>query len=81
MDATERRDLQLVNDTMSYLCNEEGQDRTLVVECGQHMLSDILASGTLDPIENYVRRYCDVTDNDADVRRIADRIILNFSGA
>jgi len=81
MDIRTRRDIALVNATMGYLANLEGQDLMLVIECGQAMLIDLLGADTLDPIENYVKMYCDVMDSpEADSRRHADKIILSVAG-
>jgi len=81
MDIRTRRDIALVNATMGYLANLQGQDLMLVIECGQAMLFDLLGADTLDPIENYIKMYCDVMDNpEADSRRHADKIILSVAG-
>lgn len=79
MDTRTRRDIALVNETMGYLANLPGQDSMLVIECGQHMLFDLLGNDTLDPIGSYVKEYCDVIDGPEDADRIEMQILLNYA--
>lgn len=84
MDVRTRRDIQLVIDTMGYLAELENQDSMLVIECGQHMLADILSNDTLEPIETYIHRYCDVIDGPNDPHNAAyhaTQILLHFAGS
>jgi len=65
---------------MGYLAELSGQDLMLVVECGQHMLTDIESNDMLDPIASYLRRYCDVMDNpDADTHRMTGEILMQLA--
>ena len=50
----------------------EGQDPVLVIEMSQAMLSDVMEGRGLEPIVNYVKRFCDVIDGPEDAERIAD---------
>lgn len=79
MDTRTRRDIALVNETMGFLANLPGQDSMFVIECGQHMLADLLGNDTLDPIINYVKRYCDVSDGPEDAARFEMKILLNYA--
>ena len=56
---------------VEYLTELEGQDRSLVIDMSQTMLSDVIERGQLDPMADYIRRFCDVIDGPADVERIA----------
>lgn len=54
---------------VDHMANLEGQDRTLVIEMSQTMLSDVIED-VLKPLVEYVKRYCDVIDSEADAERI-----------
>jgi hypothetical protein len=56
------------------LQNLEGQDTGLVIEMSQAMLNDVIEHSELSPMIVYVRRYCDVYNNDEMAQEIADDI-------
>jgi hypothetical protein len=56
---------------VDYMADLEGQDQTLVIEMSQAMLNDLIEGRGLKPMVEYVKRYCDVIDSDADAERIA----------
>ena len=57
---------------VDYMSNLEGQDAALVIEMSQAMLNDVIEGHGLKPMAEYVKRYCDVIDSEADAERIAD---------
>lgn len=62
----------------------EGQDRDLVLEMSQAMLTDLYTVGRLKPLREYISRYCDVADSKEDLDRIIsniteDQIIKNLT--
>jgi hypothetical protein len=57
---------------VDYMSNLEGQDAVLVIEMSQAMLNDVIEGHGLKPMAEYVKRYCDVIDSEADAERIAD---------
>jgi len=59
---------------VDYISNLDGQDTTLALEMSQQMISDLINTGAIRPILDYVRRYCDVIDGPEDAQRIADDI-------
>jgi hypothetical protein len=59
---------------VEYLADLEGQDAVLVIEMSQAMLNDVIEGHGLKPMAEYVKRYCDVIDSEADAQRIADEI-------
>jgi len=59
---------------VDYMSNLDGQDPALVIEMSQDMLNDVIEGRGLKPLVEYVKRYCDVTDSDADAERIAGEI-------
>ncbi|HZI76131.1 MAG TPA: hypothetical protein VFD73_19340 [Gemmatimonadales bacterium] len=59
---------------VEYMANLEGQDKALVVEMSQDMLNDVIEGRGLKPLAEYIRRYCDVIDSEADAERIASEI-------
>jgi hypothetical protein len=59
---------------VDYMTNLEGQDLMLVIEMSQAMLNDAIEGHGLKPMVEYVRRYCDVLDSEADAERIASEI-------
>jgi hypothetical protein len=59
---------------VDYMAELEGQDRTLVIEMSQAMLNDLIEGHGLKPMVEYVKRYCDVIESDADAERIAGEI-------
>jgi len=72
-------DLKQIYRAVEYLTDLEGQDRTLVIEMSQAMLSDVINSqyrggGVMFPVTAYILKYCDVLDSPNDVDRIAAAI-------
>lgn len=63
MDETTKFQLNRIYATVDYMINLDGQDSVLVVEMSQAMINDLIESGQIEPIVNYVKRYCDVIDN------------------
>lgn len=59
---------------VEYMANLEGQDKALVIEMSQDMLNDVIEGRGLKPLAEYVRRYCDVIDSEADAERIASEV-------
>lgn len=59
---------------VDYMADLEGQDLTLVIEMSQAMLNDVIEGHGLKPLVEYVKRYCDVLDSEADAERIAGDI-------
>jgi hypothetical protein len=58
---------------VDHMADLEGQDPVLVIEMSQAMLADVIGGG-LKPLVEYVKRYCDVIESEADAARIADGI-------
>jgi hypothetical protein len=56
---------------VDFMADLEGQDPTLVIEMSQAMLNDLIEGHGLKPMVEYVKRYCDVIDSEADADRIA----------
>jgi hypothetical protein len=56
---------------VDYMADLEGQDPVLVIEMSQAMLNDLIEGRGLKPMAEYVKRYCDVIESDADAERIA----------
>ena len=59
---------------VDYVADLEGQDPVLVIEMSQAMLNDLIEGRGLKPMAEYVKRYCDVIESDADAERIAGEI-------
>ena len=59
---------------VDYMADLEGQDPVLVIEMSQAMLNDAIEGCGLKPMVEYVKRYCDVLDSEADAERIASEI-------
>jgi len=59
---------------VDYVSNLDGQDTELVLDMSQQMLSDLINTGSIKPMIEYVKRYCDVIDGPDDIQRIADDI-------
>jgi hypothetical protein len=59
---------------VEYMTELENQDRSMVIEMSQAMLNDVIETGELQPMFNYVKRYCDVIDGPDDIERIASDI-------
>jgi hypothetical protein len=59
---------------VEYMAAVEGQDRSLVIEMSQAMLSDVIEGRGIAPMADYVRRFCDVIDSPEDADRIAAEI-------
>lgn len=56
---------------VDHMADLEGQDLMLVIEMSQAMLNDLIEGHGLKPLVEYVKRYCDVLDSEADAERIA----------
>jgi hypothetical protein len=54
---------------VDHMANLEGQDRALVIEMSQAMLSAVIED-RLGSLVEYVKRYCDVIDSEADAESI-----------
>jgi hypothetical protein len=74
MDETTRALLNRIYAAVDYMSNLENQDQTMVSEMSQAMLNDIIETGNLRPMLEYVKRYCDVIDGPDDAERIASDI-------
>lgn len=59
---------------VDYMSGLDGQDSVLVIEMSQAMLNDVIEGCGLEPMVEYVKRYCDVLDSAADAERIAGDI-------
>jgi hypothetical protein len=59
---------------VDYMSGLEGQDPVLLIEMSQAMLNDVIEGRGLEPMVEYVKRYCDVLDSSADAERIAGDI-------
>ena len=68
-------ELMRVYAAVDYLSQLEGQDHTLVIEMSQAMINDLIEGRGLEPIVNYVKRFCDVIDGPEDAERIAADIV------
>ncbi len=66
--------LNRVYAAVDYISNLEGQDTMLALEMSQQMISDVINTGEIKPMIDYVRRYCDVIDGPDDAQQIADDI-------
>ena len=56
---------------VEHMTNLEGQDHTLVIEMSQAMINDLIETGELKPVIEYVKRYCDVADSETELEEIA----------
>jgi len=63
MDATTLQILNRIYATVDTMSNEESQDRSMVVEMSQAMINDLIESGQIMPIVEYVKRYGTIFDN------------------
>ena len=63
--------LNRIYSAVDYMSNLEGQDRTMVIEMSQFMLNDVIESGNLRPMVEYVKMFCDVLDSPEDAEEIA----------
>lgn len=52
----------------------EGQDRSMVLDMSQAMLTDLAETGSLRIMEEYAARYVDVADGPEDLTRIAQEM-------
>ena len=66
--------LNRIYNAVDYVSQLDGQDQTLALEMSQQMLSDLINTGEIKPMIDYVRQYCDVIDSPEDAQRIADDI-------
>jgi hypothetical protein len=74
MDEIMRVLLNRIYAAIDYMSNLENQDQTMVIEMSQAMLNDIIETGNLRPMLEYVKHYCDVIDGPDDAERIASDI-------
>jgi hypothetical protein len=71
MDSNTLALLNRIYAAVDYMMELENQDRPMVVEMSQAMLNDVIETGELRPMLDYVKRYCDVIDGPDDAERIA----------
>jgi hypothetical protein len=64
-------ELSRVYAAVDYLSGLEGQDTALTSEMSQAMLNDLIEHGQLNPMNTYIRRYCDVVDSPEEADEIA----------
>lgn len=57
-----------------FMTNLESQDSVLTIEMSQAMLNDIIETGAIKPMIDYVRRYCDCADSEDEIFDIAESI-------
>jgi len=81
MDAQTRNEIRKMKTTISALMNLEGQDRQLVAEMAEDMLTDLETGDTLVELSYYVRRYCNVIDGSEEVRPIVSKIESHLAAA
>jgi hypothetical protein len=72
--ATTSAQLNRIFYAVEYMTNLEGQDPVLVIEMSQAMLNDVIEGHGLKPLAEYLKRYCDVIDSEADAERIASEL-------
>jgi hypothetical protein len=70
--------LNQVDSAVEHLASLEDQDSALVIEMVQAMLGDLIEDGTLRPMADYVRRYCDVVGNAQEADQIAAEIAADL---
>ena len=69
-----RSEIETIYAAIDYMSELENQDRSMVIEMSQAMLNDLIENGSLYPMIEYVKKYCDVIDGPEDAQRIADDI-------
>jgi hypothetical protein len=74
MDDVTRTQLGRIYAAVEYLTDLEGQDRTMVIEMSQAMLTDLIGRGELAPMVDYIARYCDVISSRAEAEELAANI-------
>jgi transcription initiation factor TFIIIB Brf1 subunit/transcription initiation factor TFIIB len=74
MPEISREILNRIYAAVDYLANIETQDRSLIIDMSQAMINDVIETGELLPMIDYIKRFCDVIDGPDDVQRIADDI-------
>jgi hypothetical protein len=74
MPEISREILNRIYAAVDYLANIETQDRSLIIDMSQAMINDVIETGELLPMVDYIKRFCDVIDGPDDVQRIADDI-------
>ena len=72
--ATTSAQLNRIFYAVEHMANLEGQDPVLVIEMSQAMLNDVIEGHGLKPLAEYLKRYCDVIDSEADAERIASEL-------
>ncbi len=55
--------IRKVKATMNRISELEGQDKGLVIEMTEAMLTDLEVDGELQPLTRYIERYCYVLDD------------------
>lgn len=71
MDATILQILNRIYATVDAMFNEESQDRSMIVEMSQAMINDLIESGQIMPIVEYVKRYGTIFDNAEEMEEFA----------
>ena len=79
--AQTRNEIRKMKTTISALMNLEGQDRQLVAEMAEDMLTDLETGDTLVELSYYVRRYCSVIDGSEEARQIVSQIESHLATA
>ena len=74
MDEATRTQLSRIDAAIEFMANLEGQDPMLIVEMSQAMLADVIETGELRPMADYVKQYCDVIDSPEDAEQYAAMI-------
>jgi hypothetical protein len=74
MDEATRVQLARIYATVDALTELEGQDRTMVIEMSQDMISDLIDNGTIAPLADYIAHYCDVIDSREEAEQLAASI-------
>lgn len=66
--------VDLIRASIEVFMELEGQDHGLALEMASTMLGDYTSNGTLRPMIEYVKHYCDVFDNEDHAEEIVSRI-------
>jgi hypothetical protein len=74
MDASTISVLNRIYAAIEHMAELEGQDPVLIVEMSQAMINDVIETGDILSMIDYVKRYCDVIDGPEDAERIASDI-------
>lgn len=74
MDASAISVLNRIYAAIEHMTGLEGQDPMLIIEMSQAMINDVIETGDILPMIDYVKRYCDVIDGPEDAELIASDI-------